>query len=383
VQTFAPHTNGLRHKSNGEVMTTNKLRILYVAYPLLPVSDESAGGAEQMLNVLEREMHSRGHSTIVAACEGSKVAGELFVTGEVPSESDRFDQREAEHSAQVIDFIEMRQQRGSAFDLVHDKSGHFFKHAAEVPGPVLATLHLPRSFYARELFANCAPNLLFNCVSQSQANAFADVPQMTGVIENGIEVPRFPYSMHKRDYLLWMGRICEEKGTHIAIDAAEQAGLPLIIAGQVYPFSYHQEYFIREVASRLDRARVQVQFVQKPSFTEKLHLLQNARALLIPALADETSSLVAMEAMACGTPVIAFRRGALPEVIADEKTGFVVNSLDELVQATRRAHEISPQACRTRIEDLYDSRRMTGDYEALYRRVLNGIALRKAERRTA
>ncbi len=348
----------------------NRLRILYVAYPLLPVSDESAGGAEQMLALLEREMHSRGHQTTVAACDGSKASGELFATGRASDKVDRFEQRDAEHSTRIVEFISELQRIGSGFDIVHDESGRFWKCASAIPIPVLATLHLPRSLYDSEAFSDYAPNVAFNCVSHSQRSSFTDLPRMTGVIENGIEVARFPFSVHKRDYLLWIGRICEEKGTHIAIDVAERAGLPLIIAGQVYPFSYHQDYFAREVAPRLERARVHVQFVQKPSFTDKLNLLQNARAVLVPALVNETSSLIAMEAMACGTPVIAFRRGALPEVIADRETGLLVSSVQEMAEATTHVNDINPQQCRSRVETLYNSRRMAQDYETLYLRVL-------------
>ena len=351
-----------------------KLRILYVSYPLLPVSDESAGGAEQMLWLLEREMHSRGHLTTVAACEGSRVAGELLVTGAATSEPDRFEQRDLEHSAKTVEFIREMHRSGSGFDLVHDKSGHFFKFASALPTPVLATLHLPPALYGPDSFSDVTDNLSFNCVSHSQSHSFAHLPRMTGVVENGIDLARFPFSAANRGYLLWMGRICEEKGTHIAIDVAEQAGIPLIIAGQVYPFSYHQQYFAREVAPRIERARVRIQFIQKPSFTEKLNLLQNALALLIPALIDETSSLVAMEAMACGTPVIAFRRGALPEVIADEQTGFIVDSADAMVEATKRVHDINPEQCRARVESLFGSRRMAADYENLYHRIIENRA---------
>ena len=358
--------------------STNRLRILYIAYPLLPVSDESAGGAEQMLSVLERQMHKLGHRTAVAACDGSKVAGEMLATGPAPTEADRFEQRDAEHNARVVEFIRERERRGDGFDLVHDESGHFWRHALALPIPVLATVHLPRSFYDEQMFGNYGPNLYFNCVSRSQLESFQDLPKMMGVVENGIEVTRFPFAERKRDYLLWMGRICQEKGTHVAIDVAEDRGISLIIAGQVYPFSYHQDYFRREVVPRLERTSVRIQFVQRPSFTEKLNLLQNARALLIPALADETSSLVAMEAMACGTPVIAFRRGALPEVIADGQTGILVNSAEEMTEATEHVREISPQRCRARVEALYDSIRMTRDYEELYGRVLAESSLTSA-----
>jgi glycosyltransferase involved in cell wall biosynthesis len=248
---------------------------------------------------------------------------------------------------------------------------------------VLATLHLPRQLYGPEMFGDYGANVLFNCVSHSQLRSFTGLPRMMGVVENGIEVSRFPYSEHKRDYLLWMGRICEEKGTHVAIDVAGQADLPLIIAGQVYPFSYHQNYFAREVAPRLENSHARVQFVQRPSFTEKLSLLQNARALLIPASIDETSSLVAMEAMACGTPVIAFRRGALPEVIADGETGLIVSSSDDMAQAIKHVHDIEPRQCRTRVESFYDSRRMAEDYEGLYERVVADSKLIREKRSAA
>ncbi len=360
-------------------MTRNdRLRILYVSYPLLPVSDESAGGAEQMLCILEREMHARGHLTTVAACEGSRVAAQLLSTGAAASDPDRFEERDREHTAKIIDLIRDVQRRGDGFDLVHDKSGHFFKYASAIPAPVLATLHLPPQLYDGNAFSEIPGNVSFNCVSQSQLHAFTHLPRMQRLIENGIDVSRFPFCTTNRDYLLWMGRICEEKGTHVAIDVAEQAGLPLIIVGQVYPFSYHQQYFAREVAPRIERARVKVQFIQKPSFTEKLNLLQNARALLIPALIDETSSLVGMEAMACGTPVLAFRRGALPEVVSDKLTGFIVDSPAEMAEATKGVNDISPEQCRARVEQLFDSRRMAAEYENLYRCILGKKADTKA-----
>src|SRR5512146_1272161 len=252
-----------------EPMTPDrKLRILYVAYPLLPVSDESAGGAEQMLWTLEREMHSRGHSTSVAACGGSRVSGELLATGPISTEPDKFDQRNAEHIHATVQFISDMQRGGTGFDLIHDKSGSFFSAVSTVPVPVLATLHLAPTLYNPGTFAHVPTGVTFNCVSESQLTSFRHLSQMSGVIENGIDVGRFPFSANKRDYLLWMGRICEEKGTHAAIDVAEKAGIPLIIAGQVYPFSYHQDYFAREVAPRIERASIRIQFVQRPSFAE-------------------------------------------------------------------------------------------------------------------
>ena len=144
---------------------------------------------------------------------------------------------------------------------------------------------------------------------------------MLGVVRNGIDVERFPLTTEKTGYLLWLGRICEEKGTHVAIELAQRAKLPIVIAGQVYPFSYHQRYFERQVQPHLGDAGVA--FIERPDFREKVQLLRHARALLVTSLIDETSSLVALEAMACGTLVVGFRRGAIPSVVAHGETGLI------------------------------------------------------------
>ena len=335
--------------------------ILFVAYPMLPVSDSSCGGAEQMLWCLERELALRGVATAVAACAGSIVCGELLSTGAAPDEIDRFEVREQEHSETVVRLCRQR-----SFALLHDKSGHFWRHAARVRCPVLATLHLPRSFYPPELFDSVAPKVFFNCVSESQAGEFRDLPNFLGVVANGIALERFTFTDAKEDYLLWMGRICPEKGTHLALDLARQLGMRLVIAGSVYPFSWHLQYFEREVRPRLEAAGSMAELVDSPPFARKIELLGRARALLIPTLAPETSSLVAMEAMACGTPVVAFANGALPEVVAHGTTGFLVNDVDEMVSAVRRVESIDPRECRAHVEERFSASRMADGYERLY-----------------
>jgi len=376
-----------------------RLSILYVAYPLLKVSDESAGGAEQMLLTLEREMAAAGHRTTVAACDGSRVCGRLLATGAAATAPDHYARREQEQSARILQFL--RDHPGE-FDLIHDKSGSFFRHAGECPAPVLATLHLPRAFYPEEFFSDFPRNLWFNCVSHSQARTFADLPNMIGVVQNGIAVERYlllpgAYSksfrsgstplpqrlkpglcaardgaaeaapLHQGDYLLWLGRICEEKAPHLAIAVAQQAGVPLVITGQVYPFRYHQAYFEREIRPWISGG---VRFVESPSFADKVKLLREARAVLLTSTAEETSSLVAMEAMACGTPVIAVRCGAFAEIVADGETGFIVETVEEMALALEDVERISPKACRTRVEQQFSAGRMAQEYEGLYRRVL-------------
>ena len=136
-----------------------------------------------------------------------------------------------------------------------------------------------------------------------------------------------------REYLLWLGRICEEKGTHTALDVAYAAGKKLVIAGVVYPFLHHQRYFAREVIPRLKRAGKMAKYVEGPTFPEKIDLIRKAEALLITSNISETSSIVAMEAAACYTPVVSFRNGALPEVIADGTTGILAKDAPEMTAA--------------------------------------------------
>lgn len=380
------------------------LRILYVVYPLLPVTDASCGGAEQVLLTLEREAARRGHTTVVAAPSGSHVSGELYGTGAPAWGPDQFAHRDSEHNHRILQLL----AADGGFDLVHDMSGTFWKHAGEADVPVLATLHLPPSLYAPEMFEEIAPNVSFNCVSESQARAFTHLPRMLGVIQNGVDLDRFVRqdstptaetrrhgygptedessaplwlrcaSFADREYLLWLGRICEEKAPHLALGVAERSGLPLVVAGSVYPFSYHQQYFEREIAPRL-AAKPWARFIESATVSEKVALLQHARALLITSLIDETSSLAAIEAMACGTPVVALRRGALAEIVADGKTGFLADSVEEMITALPGVEEINPQACRDQVERKFSVARMADDYERLYKRVLQDAQRSPAE----
>ncbi len=350
------------------------MRIFYVAYPLLTVSRDSAGGAEQMLWTLEREMARLGVETTVAASAGSTVAGELFSTGQPCRATDDFDRRNREHQDKIVEFIRRHARQGQAFDLVHDMSGSFWPRAVEIDAPVLATLHLPRHFYPPQYFQEIPANVSFICVSDSQASGFAGLDSLQGVAANGIALDLFGpnHGPHhgRRNGLLWLGRICEEKGPHLSLDIAARAGLAIILAGQVYPFSYHQRYFGNEVAPRL-RQMPNATFVSLPSFDLKRQLLGEAHAVLITSQVDETSSLVAMEAAASGTPVIASRRGALQEVVRDGVTGFLADSVEDYIDALRRLREIDSAACVRYAREHFTSTTMAQGYVRHYARILD------------
>ena len=351
-------------------ITPSPSRILYVAYPLLTISETSAGGAEQVLWTLEREMAGRGSRTTVAASSGSQISGELFSTGDACTQTDDFERRNREHQDKIVQFVRRRRQQGRPFDLIHDMSGSFWTRALEIEAPVLATLHLPRHFYQPEYFESIPANVAFNCVSAAQARSFNAIEQMMGVVPNGIPLDHFDPNYGKRQGLLWLGRICEEKGPHLALDIAARSGWPIVIAGQVYPFSYHRQFFDREIEPRL-RQNPNAQWIDSPSAPLKCDLLRSAAALLITSLVNETSSLVAMEAAACGTPVIAFRRGAIPEVVKNGITGFVVDGIQEAVEALKRLPTLSSIECHRHAMRHFSGERMANVYERLYTSLLS------------
>ncbi len=350
---------------------THRKKILYVPYPLSTVSEESCGGAEQILRLVEQEVHRRGHITSVAACIGSKISGEHIDTGTVAHSLDQLQERDLEHNARILQVIGDRAGASAAFDLVHDHGGRFWPFAGNFDTPLLLTLHLPRVFYPVGIFEHIPKNVFFNCVSQSQLPSFSDLPRMMGVVRNGIDVTRFTCVEKKQDYLVWLGRVCEEKGPHLAAEVAERTGRPLILMGPSYLYPAHQEYFDERIAPFLKR-NPKISYVGSPSLSEKARLLSHAHAILVPSLVAETSSLVSLEAMACGTPVIALRQGALPEVVRDGITGLIVDTVEEMAHAVGRVSSIRSHLCREHVENNYTHTRMADDYEGLYDAILKG-----------
>lgn len=335
------------------------LTILSVAFPLLPVGSGSGGGAEQILYLLEKGIVEAGHRSIVVAARGSDVSGELVETLAAASEITEAVQAEAQqiHGLKIVQVL-----ASTHVDLIHFHGLDFYAYAPAAKAAMLATLHLPLDLYPASALTG---SVILNCVSHSQAEVNS-VAAGWPIVENGIDTAQYKLGSGRRGYLLWVGRICAEKGVDIALRVAHRLELPMVVAGPVHPFRDHQVYFNEKVSPLLDAER---RYVGPVDLKNKIQLLSEARCLLIPSLIAETSSLVAMEAMASGTPVIAFRSGALPEIVEHRKTGFVVDSEDEMSAAVANVADLSPQTCRSIALERFDAKRMTGDYVALYRRI--------------
>lgn len=333
-----------------------------VAYPFAPVRPETPGGAEQVLLSVDRALRARGHLTAVVAVEGSLVGGRLFPVPPVCSvitdhERERVRARcAAAVRAAVKEF---------GPDIVHMHGLDFDEYMPKGPAPVLATLHLPLSWYQPGALASGRPGLFFNCVSRSQAACAVPGTGPFGCVENGVDLDGRPEKLPGR-YALSMGRVCPEKGFHLAMDAARSSGVPFILAGAVFRYREHEEYFRAEIAPRLGpRCR----FIGPVGPERRKRLLAGAICLVAPSLAPETSSLAAMEAAASGTPVVAFGSGALVEIVEHNRTGFIAATVKEMARFIMASAAISPDECRKAAGERFSAEAMADRYLHLYREI--------------
>lgn len=342
------------------------LTILSVAYPLAPVSADAVGGAEQVLARLDRALVAAGHRSIVVAQDGSRVAGELVAVPRVDGLLDEAAKAaaQARHRAAIADSLAR-----FPVDLVHLHGIDFDAYLPPPGPPVLVTIHLPPDWYAAGALAPGRPDTWFHAVSETQHRACPANPRLLPPIPNGIEVADFARVYRKRHYALILGRLCPEKGIHLAIEAARRVEIPLAIAGEAYRYAAHLDYVRDEVRPRLDRWR---RLVGPVGGARKRRLLGSATCLLVPSLAPETSSLVAREAIAAGTPVIAFPAGALRETVDHGRTGFLVESVDEMAQAIPQAASLDPGHCRAVARERFSADRMIAAYIDLYGRLAAG-----------
>jgi hypothetical protein len=339
------------------------LTILSVAYPLAPVSPDAAGGAEQVLSMLDAAIVEAGHRSLVVAQAGSVVAGTLI---SVPVISGDLDEA-AKATAQAATHAAIASVLSRfPVDLVHLHGIDFHAYLPPPGLPVLATLHLPPSWYPPEALRPTRPDTWLHCVSEVQHGDCAAGRSLLPPIPNGVDVDALQARHAKRNYAMFLGRICPEKGVHVALDAAAAAGVPLLVAGEVFPYPVHRRYFDEEVRPRLGRKR---RFIGPIGFARKRRLLTAACCLLVPSWAPETSSLVAREAAACGTPVIAFPNGALSDTVEHGRTGLLVRDVREMADAIRQAGEIDPETCRDAARRRFSKETMTAAYLDLYARL--------------
>jgi glycosyltransferase involved in cell wall biosynthesis len=344
------------------------LRVAMLAPPWIPVPAPAYGGIEEVVRLLCDGLAARGHELTLFAAPGSDSPATVVPVLEeaYPDDIDKA-QFEADHVARAFSAIDAAAERGEPFDVIHDHVGHTALAMADrVGAPLVHTLHGPFTEDARRFYAEHGPKACIVAISQAQLDAAP--PQMGGgrVVHNPIDCAEWPYREEKDDFVLWIGRMSPDKGPQRAIAAAREAGVPLVVAGPVQ--SGQEAFFAQEVEPELGHDGIE--YVGEADGARKRELYQSARALLMPIRWPEPFGLVMVEALACGTPVIAFPEGSAPEVVEHGRTGFLVDDEHAMADAIGDLGEIEPAACRAACEERFGVGAVVDGYEEVYREAM-------------
>lgn len=320
------------------------------------------GGTERVVHALTEELVRRGHEVTLFA------SGDSITNARLESVYPRA-LREAKlkdiYGTNDLTLLHMglAYELQDEFDIIHDHLVPLSMPTANLASvPVVATMHGPFTSENRRLFEMLrGPHI----VTASQAQLYP-LPNINhaGTIHHGLSMEHYPFGETHEGYLLYVGRISIDKGVHYALDVAQVLDLPLILAAKVEP--HDQAYFREYIEPRLS---VRIKWVGEVDEEERNRLMSRAMAFLHPVVFREPFGLTLIEAMACGCPVIAFNRGAIPEIIKTGVTGFVVEDVEGMVDALHNIGAISRAACRAHALENFNARKMTDGYEALYKKL--------------
>ena len=344
------------------------MKILQIAPLWERVPPPGYGGTEAVVSVLTDALVRAGHDVTLWASGDSLTLAELrsvyprgLRTAKDVSDATPY---EWVHAGAAI-------AGAKQFDIIHN---HAMEPVMALAGlvnvPMLTTMHCLITSDTRVVWQRYSG--YYNTISRAQFSTVPPLekPQHAGVVRNAVDVASFPFSTQKDDYLLCLNRVAPEKGTHLAIEAARRAGRKLIIAGKVDPVD--RDYYEAAVKPRVDGR--DVVFLGEADQRTKRELYARAACVLMPICWDEPFGLVMVEAMACGTPVIAFARGAAPELIVDGETGFLVDDVDSMLEALGKIDTIEPDCCRQHVEANFDVPVMVEGYLRLYREIVGAPA---------
>ncbi|TDJ44158.1 MAG: glycosyltransferase family 4 protein [Gammaproteobacteria bacterium] len=316
------------------------------------------GPWESVVSLLTEELVQMGLDITLFASGDSQTSGKLISVCPRPYSEDASVEPKVAECLHISEVFE----RAADFDLIHN---HFdflpLTYSGLVATPVITTIHGFSSPSIVPVYRKY--NGRCHYVAISAADRSPDLDYLA-TIHHGIDLEKFPFSEAEGQYLLFFGRIHPEKGVYEAIQVAHKTGIKLIIAGIVQD----QDYFDSRIAPQLDGTTVEYIGAVGPDRRGKL--LSRAAALLHLISFDEPFGLSMVESMACGTPVIAFNRGSIPEIIRHDETGYIVSDIDQASEAVAAISAISRSACRNDVERRFSSARMAQDYVTAYRKIL-------------
>ena len=343
------------------VQARSPLRIAVVAPPWYPLPPGGYGGIEAMVYWLVEGLVARGHDVTLIGTGESRTSGRFRPTYD-QAPTDRMGQPmpEVMHAlmaAEHLDALEL--------DVVHDHSfaGPLATRCRRAP--TVVTAHGPVSGELTEYYRHVGGHTALVAISGAQRTMGPGL-RWAGTVHNAIPVAEYPFQVDKDDYCLFLGRMNPEKAPDLAIRAARAAGRRIVVAAKCSEPA-ERRYFDERVRPLLGP---DVEWFGEANTAEKKALLARAHCLVFPIQWDEPFGLVMVEAMACGTPVVALRGGSVAEVVSDGVTGFVGDDPAELPAAIDRVHLLDPKACRKHVADRFDLPSMAAGYEAVYRRAI-------------
>ncbi|MGE5596050.1 MAG: glycosyltransferase family 4 protein [Hyphomicrobiales bacterium] len=335
------------------------MRIGMVAPPWFTVPPSGYGGIERVVSYLTEGLVERGHEVTLFAAGGSRSSANLVETFDAaPSPLLGDPLVEGEHLIEAY-------SRWREFDIIHDHTRLGILPGIAVPIPVVHTVHGQVTPEVHRLYRRLAGRVHLIAISENQRNTLPDGLDAT-VIWNAVHLPAFPFEAKPGEYLLFVGRMCPEKGVLEALEIARRSGRRLVLCAKINEVQ-EQEYF--ELVVRPALAGVNVELLAQPSPEELGRLYAGALATLFPIQWPEPFGLVMIESMATGTPVIAFRNGSVPEVIDDGVTGRICENVDEAVAAVEQMSALDRTACRQRVRELFSAPVAVARHEALYRKL--------------
>lgn len=352
------------------------MRIAVIAHLKYAIAEPFAGGLEMHTHMLVQALRARGHDvTLFASTQSDPTLGieaicdetSLLETGIAEAKDVAFFR---EHHAYLKLMMALRTR---SFDVIHNNSLHYLpvSMADTITTPMVTTLHTPPFCWLESGIRLHRGRMHYVAVSQATADMWSQATHVDQVIANGIDLSRFPYQRHgeREPYLVWYGRIVPEKGLDLAIDAARLAGFPLRIAGPISDPVFYEE----AIAPRLG---VGVVYVGHLGHDALARLVGGAQAALCTPRWEEPYGLVVAEALACGTPVAAFRRGGVPALL-DGACGVLAEPDDvaSLAKAATVASGFDRAACRAHAEAHCDAQRMVEQYEALYEKLCSAAVI--------
>jgi glycosyltransferase involved in cell wall biosynthesis len=341
-----------------------RLHIAMLAPPWIPVPPPGYGGIEAVVALIIDPLVEFGHDVELFCAPGSRSRAKVRpLLDRAHPESIERALFEGDHTGRAFRAIDAAAADGHPFDVVHDHSGYTALALADrLEAPIVHTVHGPFDHDTRPYYAVNGHNGTVVCISRAQAGMAPEAEIVDSVVYNPIDIDSWPLGSEKDDYLLWIGRFVAEKGPQRAIRVAKAVGRRLILGGVVQP--RQERFFATEIEPHLDGE--QITYVGEVGGARKQRLFADAYAFLMPIRWPEPFGMVMVEAMAAGTPVLAFPEGAAPEVVEDGVSGFLVADEDEMAARVPDAGRLEPLGVR-RSAERFAPDRVAAGYEQVYR----------------